>query len=351
MAGRIRSIKPEILEDEKTAALPHLEWRLFVSLWLIADDYGNLRGDPTYVLGQTLWATGETRGTIATALEHLAGVGLLVRYVVRGQSYCHIAGWAKHQKVTHPGKPRMPGPDEADREYSCDVESLKKSSVGIPETLTPDLRPPTSDLDHDLKALSPARDPAVPTPVPVAKPTPDLGPLASTVPELAAEMAHRDAKPANPIPPGESAWHRRRRWWDAMLEADARLRASGIEPNAPAMPKAPAGASELNMNRCERQLLDGGFSPGEVDAKMRHIVLVAEAEARREGHRRWFKPALIWDPERAARAVDTSLDEASQARPPPRSSAGRAPAQRDVRVGQIQPKDPSAYPEGEIEIT
>lgn len=42
MAGRIRSIKPEILDDEKCASLSHLE---------IADDYGNLRGDPDYVRG------------------------------------------------------------------------------------------------------------------------------------------------------------------------------------------------------------------------------------------------------------------------------------------------------------
>lgn len=153
--------------------------------------------------------------------------------------------------------------------------------------------------DHDPEKSSLPR--AIPHQVPqLAVP----GPIAVTVAELAAA-----------IPPGESAWHRRQRWWNAMLEADRRIRAAGIEPNAPSLPKAPAGANEQNMARCERQLLDGGASPDEVDAKMRHIVLVAEAEALREGHRRWFKPAMIWDPARAARAVDTSLDEAKRPRP------------------------------------
>ena len=137
--------------------------------------------------------------------------------------------------------------------------------------------------------------------------------------EIRAERAR--VAPAAVAPPGESAWHRRQRWWGAMLEADRRIREAGIEPNAGALAKSPAGVNEQNMNRCERQLIDGGLSPAEVDAKMLHIVLVAEAEAIRERHRRWFKPAMIWDPERAARAVDTSLAEASAKPEAKRTSA------------------------------
>lgn len=99
-----------------------------------------------------------------------------------------------------------------------------------------------------------------------------------------------------------------------MLEADQRIRASGIEPNAPQLPSTPAGQNELNVARCARQLAESGYDAQTVDAKMLHIVAVAEAEARRERHRRWFKPALIWDPERANRAADTSIEEAQQKR-------------------------------------
>jgi hypothetical protein len=158
--------------------------------------------------------------------------------------------------------------------------------------------------------------------------------IPQTVPEPAPETVLLRASPPAPlVPPGESVWHRRMRWWGAMLDADQRLRAAGIEPNAPSLPKAPAGTNELNMNRCERQLLDGGATLDEVDAKMRHIVLVAEAEALRGDNRsrRWFKPALIWDPERAARAVDTSLDEANRGRAGPKGSAERAPEQPPPR--------------------
>lgn len=143
MAGRIRSIKPEILDDEKTAGLSHLEWRLFVSLWLIADDFGNLRGDPTYILGQCLWASGESRESVRKALEVLGGVGLVAPYAVRGQSYIAIMGWEKHQKVSHRGNPRIPGISQAD---SSPPENIRKSSGESPEVLLPDLRSPISDL-------------------------------------------------------------------------------------------------------------------------------------------------------------------------------------------------------------
>lgn len=176
MAGRIRSLKPEILEDEKTAALSNLEWRLFVSLFLIADDYGNLRGDPAYVRGQVLWATGESRETVGEALGTLSGLSLLSRYTVRGQSYYHISGWDKHQKVEKPGKPRMPGPDQSDPDSLCvitvDSRESREESPGPRETLSPDLRSPISDLRPEY--LSPAR--AIP---PTTVPAPSPGPVPS----------------------------------------------------------------------------------------------------------------------------------------------------------------------------
>lgn len=158
---------------------------------------------------------------------------------------------------------------------------------------------------EDQNSLSRAIPPRVP-PAPPATPPP-----APSAPAPA------------PAPPGESAWHRRQRWWAAMLEADARIRACGIEPSAPSLPKSPAGIHETNMHRCERQLIDGGLSPDEVDQRMRHIVAVAETEAIAKRKRAWFLPALIWDPERAARAADTSLAQAA-ALPQPRLRGGFA---------------------------
>lgn len=162
--------------------------------------------------------------------------------------------------------------------------------------------------------------------------------LSSADPDPDPDPDPEDLPPARTIPsttysapvpavPAESAWNRRQRWWRAMLDADARIKANGIEPNAPPLPAVAAGTNERNLATCERQLAEAGYSADDVDAKMLHIVLVAEAEALRERHRKWFKPALIWDPERAARAADTTLDEARAQRMPPKGSAERAPEQ------------------------
>jgi len=152
VAGRIRSIKPEILEDTKTASLTHLEYRIFVGSWLLADDHGNLRGDPDYVRGQIVWASRESRESVASSLENLARVSLLVRYSVRGQVYFHVAGWEKHQRVDKPGKPRMPLPSESDQVFTEHSRESRGDFLGnseCQETPGPDLRPPTSEKDPD----------------------------------------------------------------------------------------------------------------------------------------------------------------------------------------------------------
>lgn len=146
MAGRIRTIKPELLEDDKTAKLSHEGWRCFVSLILLADDYGNFRAHPALLDGAVFWGCGSVAG-IGRLLRELGEASLVTLYEVRGQTYGHINGWSKHQRVDKPGKPRCPGPKEA-------TNVLQYANSGIlPESFRTDLRPPTSDLD--LRPLPP----------------------------------------------------------------------------------------------------------------------------------------------------------------------------------------------------
>lgn len=173
MAGRIRSIKPEILDDEVTASLSHLEYRIFTGTWLIADDYGNLRADPDYVRAQIVWARRDTTTEeVAAALRQLVELELVQPYTVRGQSYLHILGWQKHQKVDKPGKPRMPGPTAEDHSAEQNPrETPARLSRDSRETPATDLRPPTIDQDLEREPRAPARDPTTPAP-----PTPPAAP-------------------------------------------------------------------------------------------------------------------------------------------------------------------------------
>jgi hypothetical protein len=170
---RIRTIKPELLEDEVVAGLPHLQWRLFVSLLLLADDYGNLRGRAAMIRGAALWSCPEGDSQVQAALDGLMAQGLLQPYTVRGQTYLHIAGWEKHQRVDKPGKPGVPGPLEDSRESrEClandsreSRECLANDSRESRETVATD-RDLDQDRDRDLERepRAPARDPRTPDP-------------------------------------------------------------------------------------------------------------------------------------------------------------------------------------------
>lgn len=115
MAGRIRTIKPELLEDEKTSGLDNGAWRLFVSLLLVADDHGNFRAHESFLHSQVFWSVNAvSAGDVGEWLQELEACGLVMLYEVRGQRYGHLCGWKKHQRVDHPGKGRVPPPDGAD---------------------------------------------------------------------------------------------------------------------------------------------------------------------------------------------------------------------------------------------
>jgi hypothetical protein len=155
MAGRIRTIKPELLEDERTAGLTHEAWRLFVSLILIADDYGNFRASTRYLDGAVFWARESQLGA-DLVLTELVNCGLVLTYQVRGQLYGHLAGWEKHQRIDKPGQPRCPWPeDNESTNENGSRESFANDSGMVPEsetelsrlTGTSDQRPPTSDQD------------------------------------------------------------------------------------------------------------------------------------------------------------------------------------------------------------
>jgi hypothetical protein len=111
MAGRIRTIKPEWLEDEKLLACSERARLLSVALILMADDYGNGRANPLFVRAQAgLYLA--TVDEIGTAMSELESAHFIIRYENEEQRYYSIRNWGKHQRVDKPGKPRVPGPGD-----------------------------------------------------------------------------------------------------------------------------------------------------------------------------------------------------------------------------------------------
>lgn len=134
---RIRNIKPEFYRSHD---IDELDWHtrlVFIGLWSYVDDNGvgvdklssitadlfshDLSVDPT-----------ETLRRVSAALEALAMRNLLVRYRASGKHYLYITGWAAHQRVHNPNKPRFPLPTS---ENVDPPEGLGTSSGESPETL------------------------------------------------------------------------------------------------------------------------------------------------------------------------------------------------------------------------
>jgi hypothetical protein len=155
--ARIRSLKPEIIEDEKTGPLTDTAFRLFTSMIILADDHGNVRADVRWLQAQIWWAYKEPPNVLAALLE-LTRAGLVSAYGVRGGTYAHLHGWQKHQRIDNAGKNRVPLPSEADCKPFFDgietlnVESPRKSANFGEKPLDPD---PDREGDGDVAAKAP----------------------------------------------------------------------------------------------------------------------------------------------------------------------------------------------------
>lgn len=147
MSGRIRSIKPEWLEDERMAMASSDARVLSIALLLLADDHGNGRASLVMLAGRVF--PGKALETVAKALAELEG-WFVSLYEVEGQHYFSIRNWEKHQKVDKPGKPRVPKPSDTPENIRETLESVRASRGSRSYAPDPDPdRGPDPDPDPD----------------------------------------------------------------------------------------------------------------------------------------------------------------------------------------------------------
>jgi hypothetical protein len=155
MAGRIRSIKPEILEDEEVGALSDAAWRLWVSMWLMADDFGNLRAAPAMLKGLVWWSDEHTKSTaeVDRLLAELVARRRIELYQVNGAPHAHIRNWEKHQRIDNAGRPRVQGPEHGNSNTCVEIRG---ESPRVSASRGSDLRSTTTTNDHDQRIPSPS---------------------------------------------------------------------------------------------------------------------------------------------------------------------------------------------------
>lgn len=169
MTGRIRTVKPEWLEDELLASASDEARVLSVALILMADDYGNGRAALASIASGTWRFQMEENGgekapeVLAKAsrgLRELVAIRFVELYDIGKQRYFAIRNWKRHQRVDKPGKPHVPGPEDGEivgfaNDSGESRESLANHSGAIPESLAPDLRPTTSTNERERDARAP----------------------------------------------------------------------------------------------------------------------------------------------------------------------------------------------------
>lgn len=112
---RIRSVSPDIVEDESLAKVSPYAERTFVRLWTILDDKGRGK-DNALLLKAQLYPLDErmTAERVAKDLAELEAEGLLQRYEVDGKRYlcAKPEAWSRYQKPKHPTPSKLPPPPD-----------------------------------------------------------------------------------------------------------------------------------------------------------------------------------------------------------------------------------------------
>jgi hypothetical protein len=110
---RIRTVKPELWEDEVVGLLPRDARLLFISTFNMADDEGLLRWTPSYIKAQTfMYDDDVTLKYVEHLMGLLADAGLLFPYIggVARQQMAVVVNFRKHQRINRPQKSKLPPP-------------------------------------------------------------------------------------------------------------------------------------------------------------------------------------------------------------------------------------------------
>lgn len=116
MAGRIRTLKPELRELAEFAALSDGAARLFLMLYTLVDDAGRCPAGASFLSGAVFFAKPRSAASIGRLISELERASLVSQYAVDGSPFIEITGWrvqgsAVHQRISKPQPTRYPAPE------------------------------------------------------------------------------------------------------------------------------------------------------------------------------------------------------------------------------------------------
>lgn len=110
MRPRIRTLKPEIWQNEAIGNLDPWPRLLFIGLITMADDDGRLRALPNLIAGHCFPYDDVPHKRLRQWLEAVERTGLITLYEVKGTPYAAIDKWSSHQKINRKTDSTLPAP-------------------------------------------------------------------------------------------------------------------------------------------------------------------------------------------------------------------------------------------------
>lgn len=108
---RIRTIKPEVWQDDNFGNVNFESRLLFLGLVTQADDDGRLVGAPSLIRSQIFpFDSRLTLTRVKSWLEELQKAGLIVLYEHNKNPYIALPKWGNHQKINRPRPSKLPPP-------------------------------------------------------------------------------------------------------------------------------------------------------------------------------------------------------------------------------------------------
>lgn len=107
---RIRTVKPEMGQDEKFGQLSRDARLLFIGLISLADDEGRFRAIPSVIIGHWFPYDQDSPRKLSAWLGELVASAMVVLYEVEGVPYGLLPHFTDHQRVNRPTPSLLPEP-------------------------------------------------------------------------------------------------------------------------------------------------------------------------------------------------------------------------------------------------
>ena len=137
---RSRMIRPEFFDDEKLATISRDARLLFPGLWIYADDYGVVKGNPKWLMVKIFPYDDIKLNTFQTWLKELESISAILPFKANGESYYYIRTFQHYQTINKPSQTRNPTPPDT-LLHQCNTTTTLLPSETETETETETPKP------------------------------------------------------------------------------------------------------------------------------------------------------------------------------------------------------------------